>query len=105
MFDTTIQTNKQTNHQEVNVNEASTGQLTRISKTSKLIRFQKGSQMEKQFFCDEPYVKKTVREWHKEFGVERPYDSEEYYDIDILQVLVFGDNQYLVEYEIGEKRW
>jgi len=105
MFNKTIQNNKQTNHQEVNINEASTGQLTRISKTSKLIRFQEGSQMEKQFFCDEPYIKKPIRKWRKEFGIEVPYDSYEHYNIDILQVLVFGDNQYLVEYEIGEKRW
>ena len=104
MFDTTIQTNKQNNHQEVNVNEASTGQLTKISKTSRIVRFQKGSQMEKEFFCDEPYIKKTRREWNNERGVERPYDTTDYYNIDILQVVIFGDNQYLVEYEIGEKK-
>ena len=111
MFNTEISVNNQSNSQTVNNSnyEACTGQLTKISKTSKIMRFSKGSQTEKDFFCDEPFIRKKRTVYHKGeqyhvTGLEDSYEVEDKYDIDILQVLIFGDNQFLVEYEIRNKK-
>lgn len=110
MFNTEISINNQSNSQTVNNNnyETCTGQLTKISKTSKIIRFKKGSQMEKYFFSDEPFIRKKRTVYYEGdryrlIGLQDSYDVEDKYDVDILQVLIFGDNQYLVEYELGNK--
>ena len=105
MFNTDITVNNQSNTQTVNNNEASTGQLRKISKTSRIARFQKGSQMEREFFCDEPYIEKSYNKYYGDsYGMTKHYTITDKYNIDILQVIVFGDNQFLVEYEIGNKR-
>lgn len=111
MFNTEISVTNQENSQTVNNNnyEVCTGQLTKISKTSKIIRFQKGSQSEKDFFCDEPFIRKKRTVYYKGdkycvTGLEDSYEIEDKYNIDILQVLIFGDNQFLVEYEIKNKQ-
>lgn len=110
MLNTTISVHNQSNSQTVNnyKQEASTGQLVRISKTSKIIRFKKGSQTEKDFFSDEPFLRKSRKVWFKgsmydQTGLEDSYEVEDKFYVDILQVLVFGDNQFLIEYELGEK--
>lgn len=110
MFNTEISVHNQSNSQTVNNNnyETCTGQLTKISKTSKIIRFKKGSQTEKDIFSDEPFIRKKRTVYYEGdryrlFGLQDSYDVEDKYNIDILQVLIFGDNQYLVEYELGNK--
>lgn len=110
MFNTdiTVNNNNQSNSQTINNNEASTGQLIKISKTSKIVRFAKGSQLEKQFFSDEPYItkKRTVYyqgNMYRLIQMEDSYETTDKYSIDVLQIIIFGNNQYLVEYEIGEK--
>ena len=63
--------------------------------------------MEKDFFCDEPFIIKKRRvkgEYNRLFGWDESYEIEDEYSIEILQVLVFGNNQYLVEYELGDKK-
>ena len=106
MFNTDITVQTNNNQQTVNLNEQSTGQLTKLSKTSKLARFEKGSKMENQFFCNEPYIKKHRTEYRGDdsWGMPKYYETDDYYNIDILQVIIFGNDQYLVEYEIGDKR-
>lgn len=108
MFNTDITVNNQSNSQTINNNEVSTGQLVRLSKTSKIIRFAKDSQLEKQFFSDEPYItkKRTVYyhgDMYRLMQMEDSYETIDKYSINILQIIIFGDNQYLVEYEIGEQ--
>ena len=111
MFNTEISVNNQSNSQTINNNnyEACTGQLIKISKTSKIARFNKGSQTEKDFFSDNPFIRKerTVYyegDQYRLVGIPDSYETEDKYDIEILQVLVFGNNQYLVEYELGNKQ-
>jgi len=111
MFNTEISVTNQSNSQTVNNNsfDVCTGQLTKISKTSKIIRFKKGSQIEKHFFCDEPFIRKkrTVYyegERYRACGLQDSYEVEDKYNIEILQILIFGDNQYLVEYELLDKQ-
>lgn len=111
MFNTEISVYNQSNTQTTNNNnyETCTGQLTKISKTSKIIRFKKGSQIEKDFFSDEPFIRKKRTVYYEGdryrlIGLQDSYDVEDKYNVDILQVLIFGDNQYLVEYELGDKK-
>lgn len=73
MFNTEISVHNQSNTQTTNnhTHEASFGQLVKMSKTSKIARFQKGSAMEKDFFCDEPFIRKKRRvkgEYNRLFG-------------------------------------
>lgn len=111
MFNTEISVYNQSNTQTTNNNNYETciGQLTKISKTSKIIRFKKGSQTEKDFFSDEPLIRKKRTVYYEGdryrlIGLQDSYDAEDKYNVDILQVLIFGDNQYLVEYELGDKK-
>lgn len=75
------------NSQTVQFNAPCTGILQRSHPKSKFIRFQKGSEMEKMIFPSNetsPYLTKSVY----------PHDKIE---IEVLQILIFGDNYYLCE--------
>ena len=104
MLNTDIQIQTNDNHQSINIYNPSTGQLTKISKTSRIARFQKGSKMETEFFCDEPYIEKSYNKYYEDsYGMTSHYTITDKYNIEIIQVIVFGNDQFLVEYEVGEK--
>lgn len=84
MLNTNIQLGS--NSQTVRFNQPSTGILQRSHPKSIFVRFQKNSEMEKEIF---PY------DGTKPFlTIKSSYDKKY---VVVLQVLIFGDNSYLVE--------
>lgn len=73
------------NSQTVQFNTPSSGMLQRSHSKSFFIRFAKGSKMEDWVFSEEPYCdKKEAYPYTKTF-------------VTVLQIMVFGDIQYLCE--------
>lgn len=71
----------------VSFNSPSTGIIQKSHPKSRFIRCEKGSPMEGWIFGEKPHLQKK-----NEYGVWKNYA-----DITILQVMVFGDNQLLIE--------
>lgn len=89
MFNTT-QIKLGSNSQTVSFNTPSTGMMQKSNPKSKFIRFQKGSKMEEWLFPKEN-IDPTIQV-KNQYGV---YNSTG--KVTVLQVLIFGDNQFLCE--------
>lgn len=90
MFNTT-QIKLGSTSQTVLFNTPSSGMIQKSNPSSQFIRFGKGSKMEEWVFPSEgkiPCIKKRKDQYSS-------YESLG--DITVLQVLIFGDNQYLCE--------
>lgn len=89
---------------KVQFNTPSTGMMQRSHPKSKFLRFQKGSNMEKWIFPEDgkdSYIQKRgkwIEPIYKDrFNAPGSYEIIEI-PIEVLQILIFGDNYYLVEY-------
>lgn len=81
----------------VQFNAPSTGILQRSNPKSIFVRFQKGSEMEKMVFPStgvNPYIHQY--EWGNKM-YDNYRESEGKIEVVVLQILIFGDNYYLVE--------
>ena len=94
-----------TNNQKsiVTLNAPSTGFMQKSNPMSRFIRFQKGSKMEDWVFpCDpneKPYL---IHKVCKNSGGYNSYEVEEKVNIIVLQICIFGDDYFLVEYVLEE---
>lgn len=76
----------------VSFNAPCTGMMQRSHPKSLFIRFNAHSNLAEWVFSDYPRLKKDEKEWRSGIGsVDTP-------KIVVLQVMVFGDNELLVEY-------
>lgn len=75
------------NSQTVTFNTPSHGMIQRSHPKSRFIRFQKGSDVEKMVFplSGPSYIREGDNTWDTKYNIE------------VLQVMIFGDNYYLVE--------
>lgn len=89
------------NSSSVTFNQPCTGILQRSHPSSIFIRFAVGSNMEKWVFPhngDKPHMCKTQDGSGVSYKTAKKYeDKGNVIEIVVLQVLLFGDNQYLVE--------
>lgn len=89
---------------KVQFNTPSTGMMQRSHPKSKFIRFQKGSQIEKEIFPLDGSTPTITLEYYSERNFEYAVGwtggekIKKQIPIEVLQILVFGDNYYLVEY-------
>lgn len=75
--------------QTVNFNTPCTGLIQKSTDKSKFARFQKGAGYEKSFFHkDNPYI----------YNLGYNGEERDIKNIIILQIMLFGDNNFLVEY-------
>lgn len=75
---------------KVSLSTPSTGIIQRSHPRSRFIRFQKGSEIESTVFPTHPDQNPYLMKLHTSY-------SEKIYII-VLQVVIFGDNQFLCEY-------
>jgi len=92
MFDNT-QVTKNSYENNITFNSVA-GTLVKSTKNSKFIRFHMNSGMADTFFNKQrPYIDKSYEKY-----------SRDNVDIDVLQVMLCGDNQLLVEYVEKESK-
>jgi len=97
MFNTTTNMNLRSNSQIIQFNAPSTGILQRSNPKSIFLRFQKNSDMESMVF---PSNGKTPYMYEFNFNDVRKSeykDSNYRIEIIVLQILIFGQDNYLVE--------
>jgi hypothetical protein len=85
------------NSQTVQFNAPCTGILQRSNPKSIFVRFQKNSKMENMVFPDNgtnPYIHQFEYYSSKYKNYK---DTDGKVEVVVLQILIFGDNQYLVE--------
>jgi hypothetical protein len=85
------------NSQIVQFNALCTGILQRSNPKSIFVRFAKGSTMENCVFPSngqKPYIHKFE---YQQKGYDEYKDTDHKIEIVVLQIMLFGDNQYLVE--------
>ena len=98
---TTVIKQESTKH-VTKVKTASTGKLQRTNPNSRFIRFDSGSIMEEAILPLEGDARIITKEASYSMNFSNPrgprdYHKEESIKITVLQVLIFGDNQYLCE--------
>ncbi len=74
------------NTTNVSFTNPSTGIIQKSHPKSTFVRCQKGSSMEDWLFDDNPCLKRKKSGYY-----------EKYADVTVLQIMVFGDNQLLIE--------
>lgn len=85
------------NSQTVQLNTPSTGILQRSNPKSIFIRFQIGSKMEERVFPSDgtsPYIYKCE---YSSNQYDNYKETQGKIEVIVLQILIFGENQYLVE--------
>jgi hypothetical protein len=87
------------NSQTVQFNAPSSGILQRSHPKSTFVRFQRSSEMEKMIFPsngNEPYIHKF--DWSDDRKIVEDYKNQDRKIIvTVLQILIFGNDYYLVE--------
>jgi len=99
MFDVTTVKNSTTVKNKIQFNAVS-GTLIKSTPQSRIIRFHKESDHAKTFFnIDSPYYKRrTTRNYVNDIGISSSYDSEHKIEIVVLQVMLCGGDEYLIEF-------
>lgn len=90
-----------TNNQKsvVVLNTPSTGFMQKSNPMSRFIRFQRGSKMEDWIFPSSPNEKPyLVHKFSKSTYGRDSYEVEEKVNIIVLQICIFGNDYFLVEY-------
>lgn len=99
MLNTNINTNIKlgNNSQTVTFNSSSTGMIQKSHPKSKIMRFSIRSKMENMVFsCDEkpPHIHKYK---YGDTEYEKYRDTNGMVEVEVLQMIIFGDNHYMVE--------
>lgn len=98
---TIISGNKTTNTTNINMNPACMGTLQKTHIKSKFRRFEIDSEISERVFSEVPFISYEERRvGSEEWGFKERIKKE----IIILQIMVFGDNQVLIEY-VDKKDW
>ena len=98
---TIISGNKTTNTTNISMNPACVGTLQKTHIRSKFRRFEIGSETSERVFSEVPFIGYEERRVGSgEWGFKETIKKE----IIILQIMVFGDNQVLIEY-VDKKDW
>ena len=85
------------NSQTVQLNAPSTGILQRSNPKSIFVRFQKGSKMEGMVFPSDGTNPHIHRYEYSDDRREKYRETNGRIEIVVLQILIFGENYYLVE--------
>ena len=80
---------------EVHLSAPSTGFIQKSNPVSRFIRFQRGSEIEDLLFPEDP--KDNPRLVHEDH-----YRLNEYKEVTVLQVCIFGDDYMLAEYVFND---
>ena len=101
MFDNTVQNNKTVYNNEVTFNSVA-GTLVKSTEKSRIVRFHKDSELAKTFFdIENPHFIKKVEKKYR-FDDYKTYTDKVKIPIIILQVMLCGGDNYLVEFLIEE---
>jgi hypothetical protein len=85
------------NSQTVQFNAPSTGILQKSNPKSLFVRFQKGSKMEEMVFPSDGSNAHIHKYEYSDSMRDKYSDTNGKIEVVVLQVLIFGDNNYLVE--------
>ena len=101
MFDSTVQNNKTVYNNEITFNSVA-GTLVKSTEKSRIVRFHKDSELAKTFFdIENPHFIKEVKKKYS-YGSYESYIDKVKIPIIILQVMLCGGDNYLVEFLIEE---
>ena len=100
--------NTTNNKCEVHLNQPSTGFIQKSNPVSRFIRFQRGSEIEKELFPTDPRetpkLTYVTYEYEKDYRYpderwrDRQVEKEHFEEVIVLQVCIFGDDYMLAEY-------
>ena len=96
--------NTTNNKCEVHLNTPSTGFIQKSNPVSRFIRFQRGSDIEKNLFPTDPREKPKLIYTTREKNEYSRHPLDDYYNVEkeaevtILQVCIFGNDYMLAEY-------
>jgi len=85
--------------QEITFNNTSTGMMQKSNANSTFIRIKKGDAVEKILFPtngDIPYIQKFYQ-YDNSKKYEQYKDTDGKIEVTVLQVLIFGNDEYLIE--------
>ena len=85
------------NSQNVTFNQTSTGMMQRSNPNSIFVRFQRGSPMEKMVFPSNGTNSQIAKFEYGSYRYEEYKKTEGRIDVTVLQILIFGEDQYLCE--------